>query len=187
VLRVRRTSTTPRIHALVVLALVRLRRGDPEGDGLLDEAWALAEPTGEPNRIDPVRAARAEAEWLTGGRELDGLFTEPFGPYEEAVAAGDTAALETLGARAAVEAVRRAGGARGPRATTRANPAGLTSRELEVLSLVAAGMSNRRIAETLVISNRTVDHHVAAILRKLRVRTRAEASAQAVRLGALPD
>ena len=64
VLRTRRTSTTPRIHGLVVLALVRLRRGDPDVEPLLDEAWALAEPTGELGRIWPVAAARAEAAWL---------------------------------------------------------------------------------------------------------------------------
>ena len=67
VLRVPRCSTTPRIQALVVLALVRARRGDPEVATLLDEAWALAEPTGELPRIGPVAVARAEAAWL-GGR-----------------------------------------------------------------------------------------------------------------------
>jgi ATP/maltotriose-dependent transcriptional regulator MalT len=66
VLRVPRSSTTPRILALAVLALVRARRGDPEVHPLLDEAWALAEPTGELPRIGPVAVARAEAAWLTG-------------------------------------------------------------------------------------------------------------------------
>jgi DNA-binding CsgD family transcriptional regulator len=66
VLRVPGCSTTPRILTLVVLALVRVRRGDPEVRPLLDEAWALAEPTGEIPRIGPVAVARAEAAWLTG-------------------------------------------------------------------------------------------------------------------------
>ena len=69
VLRIPRTSTTPRIHALVVLGLVRARRGDPEQWAALDEAWKLAEPTGELHRLGPVAAARAEAAWLEGRDE----------------------------------------------------------------------------------------------------------------------
>src|SRR5262249_47054432 len=66
VLRMHRTSITPRIQALVILGLVRARRGDPEHHQPLDEAWQLAEPTGELPRIAPVAAARAEAAWLAG-------------------------------------------------------------------------------------------------------------------------
>jgi DNA-binding NarL/FixJ family response regulator len=187
VLRVRRTSTTPRIRALVTLALVRLRRGDPEVDSLLDEAWALAEPTGEQERMQPVVEARNERDWLAGRRKADGLFPDPRGPYETAVAAGDFGALDALGAVASADAVRCAAGLRGPRPATRANPAGLTGREVEVLTLVAQSLSNKQIAAELVLSTRTVDHHVAAILRKLRVPTRGEAAAEAVRVGALDD
>ena len=66
VLRVQRTSITPRIVSLVVLGLVRARRGDPGQWEPLDEAWRLAEPTGELTRLGPVAAARAEAAWLEG-------------------------------------------------------------------------------------------------------------------------
>jgi class 3 adenylate cyclase/tetratricopeptide (TPR) repeat protein len=62
-------STFPRILALVVLGLVRVRRGDDDGRAFLDDALALAEPTGELPRIAPVAAARAEAAWLAGDQE----------------------------------------------------------------------------------------------------------------------
>jgi DNA-binding CsgD family transcriptional regulator len=69
VLRVPRTSITPRIHALVVLGLVRARRGDPAQWAPLREAWALAEPSRELPRLGPVAAASAEAAWLEGDRD----------------------------------------------------------------------------------------------------------------------
>jgi DNA-binding CsgD family transcriptional regulator len=64
-----------------------------------------------------------------------------------------------------------------------ADPFGLTSREREVLALVAEGYTNRRIAETLFISESTAGVHVSNILGKLGVGTRTEAAAVAVRLG----
>jgi DNA-binding NarL/FixJ family response regulator len=54
---------------------------------------------------------------------------------------------------------------------------------MEVLTLVARGLRNAEIAERLVLAAKTVDHHVSAILRKLDVRTRGRASAEAIRLG----
>jgi len=66
VLGERFVSSFPRIAALVTLALVRARRGDPDVWSVLDEARALSEPTGELLRIAPVAAARAEAAWLAG-------------------------------------------------------------------------------------------------------------------------
>ncbi|MFO7777724.1 MAG: LuxR C-terminal-related transcriptional regulator [Nitriliruptoraceae bacterium] len=72
---------------------------------------------------------------------------------------------------------------RGPRASTQANPAQLTERQLEVCRHLAAGRSNIQIAEVLHISPRTAEHHVASILAKLEVTSRAEAVARAVELG----
>jgi DNA-binding CsgD family transcriptional regulator len=72
---------------------------------------------------------------------------------------------------------------RPPRPSTRTNPANLTARELEVLGLLARGMSNAQISHRLVISERTVHHNVSAVIRKLGVDTRHQASVEAVRLG----
>jgi DNA-binding CsgD family transcriptional regulator len=71
---------------------------------------------------------------------------------------------------------------RGPAPATKANPAGLTARQLEVLELMVAGLTNSQIADRLVLSIRTVDHHVSAVLQKLGVATRREAAARAASL-----
>ena len=90
--------------------------------------------------------------------------------------------LLALGARPAGAIVARRlrergvrGIPRGPREATRGHPAGLTQREREVLALLEEGLRNAEIAVRLVISEKTVDHHVSAILGKLGVASRAEA------------
>jgi DNA-binding NarL/FixJ family response regulator len=72
---------------------------------------------------------------------------------------------------------------RGPRAQTRSNPAGLTERQLEVLALIVDGLSNAGIAERLVISHKTAEHHVSAVLGKLGVSGRHAAARRAAELG----
>ncbi len=120
-------------------------------------------------------------------------------PYEAALALGEADDLNTsrqaldelraMGANSAEAAVarrlRERGGRlpRGPRANTRANPSGLTARELEVLALLAEGLRNAEIADRLFVSAKTVDHHVSAILRKLGARNRSEATVKASTLG----
>jgi DNA-binding CsgD family transcriptional regulator/Tfp pilus assembly protein PilF len=97
--------------------------------------------------------------------------------------------LDKLGATAVRHAVLRDRHARGlavprgPRTASRANPAGLTAREAEVLQLLADGLSYAEVAERLVLSEKTVGHHVSAVLRKLGEPTRSRAVAAAVRLG----
>jgi DNA-binding NarL/FixJ family response regulator len=68
-----------------------------------------------------------------------------------------------------------------------ANPAGLTRREQEVLVHVARGATNEAIAATLHLSERTVEHHVSAILAKLGARNRAGAVEAARATGSLPQ
>lgn len=115
-------------------------------------------------------------------------------PYEAALAAlpGDDRAarealgrLRRLGADGAVRAFvreREASGTRalrGPRRSTLAHPAGLTRREQQVLELMATGATNHAIAGALTLSERTVAHHVSAILGKLGARNRVAAVRQA--------
>jgi DNA-binding NarL/FixJ family response regulator len=73
----------------------------------------------------------------------------------------------------------------GKRKATRAKFGGLTRRQVEVLKLVAEGMTNQQIAETLYISPRTVDMHVSNVLSELGCRSRAEAVHKASELGLL--
>jgi DNA-binding NarL/FixJ family response regulator len=66
---------------------------------------------------------------------------------------------------------------------TAANRLGLTAREREVLELLCQGLGNQEIAESLVISRRTVENHVRSLFHKLEVRTRSQAILQAMKLG----
>ncbi|MGA9294842.1 MAG: AAA family ATPase, partial [Ignavibacteriaceae bacterium] len=109
-------------------------------------------------------------------------------PYEKALALseGDERAmkrsieiLEDMGASAAAQLIKHKMRERGmkkipkgPRRTTRKNPAGLTIRQMEVLKLLGKGLSNIEISNQLYISPKTVDHHVSAILSKLNIHSR---------------
>ena len=85
----------------------------------------------------------------------------------------------------AVEAVLGAAGHRVPR--RRGGPAGLTPREVEVLRLLARGLSNKKIAAQLVISPKTVANHVEHIYAKIDASTRTPASLFAMQHGLLPE
>ena len=155
------------------------------------------------DRLPPGAVAEPYALSLAGeAAQAAKVWRELGCPYEAALALADGDAteplrraheeLQALGARPAAAIVARKlrergvrGVPRGPRPRTRANPAGLTARELEVLALLARGLRNAAIADELVVSEKTVDHHVSAVLRKLGVRTRGEAAAGAARLGLL--
>jgi DNA-binding CsgD family transcriptional regulator len=100
--------------------------------------------------------------------------------------------LDDLGAKPLATVVRRrlrdlgvARIPRGPVSETKVNPAGLTTRQLDVLRLLGNGYTNAEIASELVVSVRTVDSHVAALLDKLGAASRREAAARAAELGML--
>jgi DNA-binding CsgD family transcriptional regulator len=147
-----------------------------------DDATAMRELEDAGNRfgklgfpLEEARARLALASVQAGGGS-------PLAP-QSARAARDT--FESLGARRDADraaALLRELGAAG-RATTRGERDELTTREREVLRLVAAGLSNAEIAERLVIAPKTAEHHVGRVLAKLGVRSRAEAAAHAVREG----
>jgi DNA-binding CsgD family transcriptional regulator/tetratricopeptide (TPR) repeat protein len=149
--------------------------------------WRAGGLTSVPLPIAEPFARQIKGDWQ-GAAEL---WAQIGCPYEQALALadGDTEAmlkalalLEQLGARPAAALVRSrlrklgvAGLPRGPRPSTRTNRAGLTSRQQEVLRLMAEGCSNAEIASRLFTSPRTIDHHVSAILTKLGVHSRAQA------------
>jgi DNA-binding CsgD family transcriptional regulator len=151
--------------------------------------------------VDATDAAPPFAATLNGDHHAAAELWESIGcPYESAWAiadVGDEPALRealdrliAMGARPLATRVRRRLhdiGARnipaGPRATTATSPAGLTPRETEILELLRDGLTDREIADRLVISPRTVGHHVSAILAKLGVHRRTEAIGVARDLG----
>jgi ATP/maltotriose-dependent transcriptional regulator MalT len=121
-------------------------------------------------------------------------------PYEHAAALAESPAeddqltalarLDLLGAEPLAGVLRARLRERGtsrvprrPAAATRANPLGLTERQLQVLRMIAGGLTNTEIAGRLVVSARTVENHVAAVLKKTGARTRREAATRAAELG----
>ena len=174
-----------------------LRRGTPwEFSELAEWRWRAGVLDAVPDRLaEPYalavagRAREAGAVWAMLGE-----------PYQQALAllgsddAGDvTDAIELLDrigavgvlpfARARLRELGVASVPRGRARSTRVNPAGLTDRQLEVLRLLERGMSNSDIARRLVLSPKTVEHHLGAVFGKLGVTSRADAAAVARRLG----
>jgi DNA-binding CsgD family transcriptional regulator/tetratricopeptide (TPR) repeat protein len=159
----------------------------------------LGMPPDGPGDIAEPHARLLAGDWRASAT----LWTELGCTYEAAMALADSAdeaalreavaALDSLGAAAAARVVRQTMRRRGmtavpagPRATTRSHQLKLTRRQQEVLTLLCAGMANAEISQRLFISERTVDHHVSAVLSKMGVPSRGVAATEAFRLGLVP-
>jgi DNA-binding CsgD family transcriptional regulator len=161
--------------------------------------WRAGGLTSAPGPVAEPFARQIAGDWQGAAA----LWEQIGCPYEQALALADgdaeamrnaLALFEQLGAQPAMALVRRRlqllgirGIPRGPRPSTRTNQAGLTSRQLEVLELVAEGFSNAEIASRLFTSPKTVEHHVSAVLAKLRVHSRAQAIGTAHQLKLIPN
>jgi DNA-binding CsgD family transcriptional regulator/tetratricopeptide (TPR) repeat protein len=149
--------------------------------------WLAGERTAAPRWSAAPFMLQIKGNWRGAAQAWGDLSC----PYEQARALADgdmpaqLAALEIfdrLGAAPAAGALRqrmRGEGIRriprGPRATTRQNPFGLTLREMQILGCLAEQLSNRRIGARLHVSPKTIDHHVSSVLGKLGAATRGEA------------
>ncbi|HEV2515308.1 MAG TPA: LuxR C-terminal-related transcriptional regulator [Devosia sp.] len=257
VIAMERLPVVMHLPALTVLGRVRMRMNLPDGERALLRALDEGLPTGEPQRIFPVRIALAEAAWLkedldaarqqltalttidlTGLRAWDlgelaawwrrslmpsdvparlGELPAPWAlelagqparaaaewtrlglPYEAGIASMQVAGadagaalgqaiatFETIEARQAAALARRLAqrlglaeempkSRRGPYATSRQHPLGLTQSEHQVLQLIADGKSNKDIARHLSRSPRTIEHQVSAVLGKFSAANRIE-------------
>ncbi len=176
-----------------------LRGGDDWSLGALAYwMWRAGQAISLTERIPAVYRWMMSGDWASAAVEWERIGS----PFERALALAEggrdaqLAALDTfdeLGARPAARALRaklrREGEKRiprGPRPSTRANPQGLTARELQILGLVSEGLNNTDIARRLSISPKTVDHHVSSILSKLNVRSRHHAATAARKQNLLP-
>jgi DNA-binding CsgD family transcriptional regulator/tetratricopeptide (TPR) repeat protein len=191
-------SGEPALAALEVRAASEhLRHVDPW------DAWSVAiwlsrmqQPVDVPASPPEPYALELDGDWKAAAAQWEHLGS----PYDAALvrmgSADETGlrdaliTLEALTARAAATVVRRQMRAlgvrtipRGPRLTSRLAPAGLTAREQEVLALLSEGLPDREISRRLFISERTVHHHVSAVLTKIGVPSRTAAAREALRMG----
>ena len=158
--------------------------------------WRLQVPGGATARLPGPFELEVAGDWQGAATAWD-RFGRPYdaalarlGSSDEAGLRHALAALGELDAQSSAAVARRRmkelgvkAIPRGPRPATRAAPAGLTAREQEVLALLSEGLSDREISRRLFISERTVQHHVSAVLSKIGVSSRMAAAREAVRIG----
>lgn len=161
-----------RLHGRALLA-----RGDALGQRLLDRALGIFARLGMPYEAALTRRALGEASQKTNAELARTEAQAALAAFEKLGARFDAdataALLRDLGVRTARSAARRATRQKGADA--------LTQREQEVFALLGEALSNPEIASRLHVSRKTVEHHVAHVLSKLGLRSRAEAAAEAVR------
>ena len=192
-----RTDTVDRDTAESLELSVHIRAGWDTGQLLVWRRRAgLADPVPddlpEPYALELAgRPQEAAAAWDALGCPYDAALALAQSTDDASLLAAHAALidLEAPAAAAVVARTLRSRGVRGlrrgPRDRTRENAAHLTAREVEVVRLLADGLRNSEIAERLVVSPRTIDHHVSAVLRKLGAKSRGEAVAAASRAGLL--
>ena len=151
------------------------------------EAAAIWEALPCPHQTAYARWREAEALLASGaGRAAAAEPLRAAAATARALGAGSLAReTELLAARARIELELEAEPAESP--APEPAPLGLTPRELEVLAHLAAGRTNRQIADALYISPRTAGVHVSRILAKLGATTRGEAAAAGRRAGLVED
>lgn len=154
--------------------------------------WRSGQAVPVPDLAAEPFALEIAGDWAGAARAWEAIGS----PYEQyrAMAASDDPevlrqawiGLDRLGARPTANQIadrlRQAGTApvpRGPRRTTRTNPAELTARELDVLLAACSGLSNAGIADRLFLSRKTVEHHLTSVFTKLRVSNRQQAQERA--------
>ena len=157
--------------------------------------WKVGVIDGPPDNAALPFRLQMEGNWMQAAEEWRSIGC----PYEVGLAmveSGETGSMmdaleifDSLGAKPMSDLVRarlREAGVdsvpRPPSRSTMRNPANLTNRQLEVLELLARGLTNGDIAQELFISKKTVEHHVSAIFSKLGVETREQAAKKAIAL-----
>jgi DNA-binding CsgD family transcriptional regulator len=158
------------LHGARLRASAALAQGEPErAEEIMEAGRPLADSV-----TAPITRALFDAEY---GRCLARTHRRPAALARLRSA---HAALAAMGARPLADAVAAELAALGMRGGPDAErgPAGLTAQELQVASLVAAGMSNREAAAQLYLSPKTIEYHLAHIFAKLGIRTRYQLAAQ---------